>query len=80
MAKGHEPVYRGMVNDSSKKKVGDVSVWRDESRAGLSYLSGMISKSDGSKLRIVRREIEEGEKTDPPTFEVTSMPKLDIPI
>ncbi|MDG6943367.1 MAG: hypothetical protein JRM94_04760 [Nitrososphaerota archaeon] len=67
MAKGDEPVYRGMVNDSNKKKVGDVSVWRNESRAGLQYLSGIISNVDGSKLRIVLFDAkkEESGKTAP---------------
>ena len=67
MAKGDEPIYRGMVNDQNKRKVGDVSVWRNESRAGLSYLSGIISKTDGEKLRIVLFDAkkEESGKTAP---------------
>ena len=35
MAKGDEPIYRGMINDSNSKKVGDVSVWRNESKNGF---------------------------------------------
>ena len=65
MAKGDEPIYRGMVNDSNKKKVGEVSVSRNESKSGLSYLSGIISNKDGSKLRIVLFEQGESGKTTP---------------
>ena len=67
MAKGDEPVYRGMVNDENRKKVGDVSVWRNQSKNGLPYLSGIISKTDGSKLRIVLFDAkkEESGKTTP---------------
>ena len=53
MAKGEVPAYRGMINDENRKQVGDVALWRRESKKGLSYLGGTITKKDGSKLRIV---------------------------
>ena len=53
MAKGEMPIYRGMINDDNRKQVGDVALWRRESKKGLSYLGGTITKKDGSKLRIV---------------------------
>lgn len=64
MAKGDEPIYRGMINDSNRKKVGDVSVWRNESKNGLPYLSGIISKNDGSKLRIVLFDAKKSDKQE----------------
>ncbi len=42
-----------MVNDGDRNKIGDVSIWRDESKNGVSYLVGIVAKTDGSKLRIV---------------------------
>ena len=61
MAKGDEPVYRGTLEDSDRHKVGDVSLWKNESKNGLSYLGGIVTKRDGSTYRIVLFEAKKGE-------------------
>jgi len=66
MAKGEMPVYKGMVNDGNGNKVGDVSVWRNESKNGLSYLAGVIASKDGTKQRIVLFEAKKKESGNQP--------------
>ncbi len=53
-----------VVNDSNKKKVGDVSIWRNESKKGLPYLSGIISRTDGSKFRIAHFDAKKNAKEE----------------
>lgn len=72
MAKGEQPVYRGMVNDANRNKIGDVSLWKNQSKSGVEYLAGIIARTDGSRLRIVlfdaKKNGEEGGKSTSSDF------------
>jgi len=67
MTRGDEPTYMGIVNDAKWNKVGDAPLWKNQSKKGFKHLAGIISKKDGSRLRIILFEAQEnvdGQKRD----------------